>query len=197
MGYTHYWYRKVNEIDQDLFNLIQDDFKKLIPTLEQLGVFLANGIGEGEPIFRPDLVSFNGPSDCGHAKNSEISIPWPSKEASGVVKGFDGNDASGHWFAGALIDKRCCNGDCSYETFHFPRIINDSIVCSGGELFDCCKTAYRPYDLAVNCFLVIAQHRLGGLFRVSTDGDDWNWAEARVLCQQVLGYGADFEIGGE
>ena len=76
-------------------------------------------------------------------------------------------------------------GKESYETFGFNRNISGS---------DFCKTAQRPYDLAVTTFLIIAKHHLGDAITVSSDGDNDKWNEAKTLCQEILGYGQQFAL---
>lgn len=209
MGYTHYWYRE-KEIDGDIYRAIVDDFKKLLPAFGAEGVKLAGGSGEGEPRIDYDEVWFNGASHCGHPPNHNIVIPWPSKKAVGV--GASAEAISGQWFAGAEIETRCCDGDCSYETFDFPRIITErepiGEVCyynmarepvynekaKVGRYFHCCKTAFRPYDWAVTAFLVIAKHYLGDKIIVHSDGEVPQWQDAMLLCQIELGYGMDFQL---
>ena len=172
----------------------------MIPVLSKLNVPLAGGDGEGEPVVNMNEIRFNGPHNCGHPKNSEITIPWPSKTAGGVAK-YGENERAGNWFAGAVIDKRCCDGDCSYETFFFPRVHPDEFKQYHEKrkdlIFDFCKTAYRPYDLAVNVFLVIAKHRLRDNIIISSDGEMIHWQEAMMYCQINLGYGLEFKLPKE
>jgi len=195
MGYTHYWYRE-KEIERETFKAIVDDFRKLVPVLEREGVPLAGGDGYGEPVIDYEEVWFNGKADCGHKPGVDIFIAWPTPDASGV--GSNPADVDGQWFAGRLLRKRCCNGDCSHETFWFPRVREASreplISAEGGKYFDCCKTAFKPYDWAVTAFLVIAKHYLKEKLVVKSDGTPANWHDARILCQVELGYGMDFEL---
>ncbi|HDZ77114.1 MAG TPA: hypothetical protein ENH41_03425 [Candidatus Omnitrophica bacterium] len=194
MGYTHYWYKQ-KEVELKKFKKIVDDFKKVLPEIIKVGVVLADGSGEGEPILNYNLVSLNGAIKCGHLKNEAISIPWPSKNAGGVAK-FLEDAKKGNWFAGAEIEKRCCDGDCSYESFIFERIFNGKFLQKeNGLYFDFCKTAFRPYDLAVITFLIIAKHHLGKGIKVSSDGEDCHWFDGKLLCQQFLGYGFEYKIG--
>src|SRR5712692_520612 len=125
MGYTHYWYRQ-HEIEKPKMQAIVEDFSKMVLHLDDLGVHLAHGDGEGTPQVDLEAIQFNGPVHCGHPKNSEISIPWPTPVAQGVIDGA--GKAAGSWFAGATLDARCCNGDCSYETFNFPRMMDKSYL---------------------------------------------------------------------
>jgi len=58
-----------------------------------------------------------------------------------------------------------------------------------GRCFEFCKTACKPYDLAVTACLVIAKHHLGDDIEVASDGSSEDWRDAKTLCQAVLGYG--------
>ena len=193
MGYTHYWYRE-KEIEKNTMLKIVQDFKKMLPIIEHLGIQLADGFGEKTPVIDLQRIWFNGKSKCGHLKNEEITIPWPSKEAGGVAE-YTENVKSGNWFAGAKIDKRCCDGDCSYETVNFPKVITKEYMQQDkdtGLFFECCKTAYRPYDLALNILLIIATHYLKDKIEVHSDGEMTHWQEGMMLCQIHLGYGLKF-----
>lgn len=201
MGYTHYWYRKP-KIDSEIMALIVKDFGSIVLVLDDMGVRLGDGCGAGAPIISAEEIIFNGLSACGHAQNSEISIPWPSKDASGI--GNNVTAINGDWFAGAMLQARACDGDCSYETFDFPRAMSKSDIewqsardRSDGLYFNCTKTAFRPYDVAVTAFLIIAKHYIGDDLRVTSDGKDEHWRDAKNLCQFHLGYGFDFQMTGQ
>lgn len=201
MGYTHYWYRP-EEIPKDIFRRIVDDFRKVIPLLEMIEVKLAGPDGTKDPIVNYDEVMFNGDANCGHPKG-EIIIPWPDDDVFPFVAPRPEVAISGRWFAGHLLRQRVCNGDCSYEAFIFPRIdkygsipiYNEERLV--GKVFNCCKTAFRPYDLAVTAFLVIAKHYLGDEIIVKTDGMHIHWQDAINICQNVLGYGSEFVVKGD
>lgn len=193
MGYTHYWYRRKTIRPQEYAAIISD-FKKIIPVLaEKYDIRLAGPDGYGDPIINDNEVSFNGPVNCGHPENHELTIPWPSKDAGGVMIG----GIVGDWFAGSVINTRMCNGDCSYETFYFPRKylpLEWEKPNSAGFYFQFCKTAFRPYDLAVTAFLLIAKHHLQNRIKVSSDGEDAHWFDAKLICQMELGYGMDYVL---
>jgi len=74
------------------------------------------------------------------------------------------------WFNGV--------GDGEYETFH---------LAAGAQTFEFCKTAMKPYDLAVTAVLLIAKHHHKA-FDVSSDGKPEEWAPAKKLVKKVLGY---------
>ena len=194
MGYTHYWDRQVS-IPPKTYGKIAHDFRQLLPTLEEWGIQLAGGLGEGEPQIDETDVCFNGNMHCGHQKDTEVTIPWPSDGARGVA--IAGEDVkAGQWVAGTLLEKRTCNGDCSYETFHFPRVYKPGAwqELREGLYFNCCKTAFRPYDLAVTAFLVVAKHHLGKRLLVHSDGEVPQWQDAMLLCELELGYGLGFKL---
>ena len=65
---------------------------------------------------------------------------------------------------------RTCNGDCSYESFWFERTMSMDQADENGISGGTCKTAFRPYDLAVTAFLLIAHHHLGLAMVVHSDG---------------------------
>ena len=110
---------------------------------------------------------------------------------------------------------RSCGGDCSHETFSLPVEMekNDwqkpiveishydqygKPVCNDKEevgfYFEFCKTAYKPYDLAVIICLIIAKHHLKEEIIVSSDGALDNWKDGMLICQKILGYGLDFTL---
>ena len=60
-----------------------------------------------------------------------------------------------------------------------------------------CKTEHQPYDLCVQTALIILNHHLGEAIAVRSDGTDADWAEARRLCQEQLGYGETFRLETE
>lgn len=213
MGYTHYWYRD-KTIKPQPYKAIVNDFRKLLPVMERQGVKLASGDGEGYPLITDTTICFNGSVRCGHPKNTEIKIPWPSAKASGI--GDNKTAIDGQWFAGVQLQTRCCDGDCSYESLFFPKTQNTgegfcSLVTEisyykedgtpaysdpkhVGKIFSFCKTAFRPYDWAVTAFLIIAKHYLKDTILISSDGELPHWHDAMLLCQLELGYGMDFRL---
>jgi len=196
MGYTHYWYR-VREIQPEIFRNIVNDFKRIIPSLKQLDVKLAGWDGTGEPELTDDLVAFNGAKNCGHP-HVPLSIPWPVEHPKpGVAP--NGLDAKvGVWFAGDLLCQRACDGDCSYETFYFPRVEDEkNSIRFGKYVFNSCKTAFRPYDLAVTAFLLIAKYHLGDDILISSDGNIECWRDAINIVRGELGYEVNFDLDEE
>ncbi len=192
MGYSHYWYTEPSFPPAE-FRKVASDFKRLVKPLEHLGVKLANGVGGKFPQFTANEIRFNGPAACGH-KEQSLRLTWPSENASGVMVGGDG--PSSQWFAGDEIDTRMCDGDCSHETFLLQRKSSGHVTERDGRQFhfNCCKTAYKPYDLAVNACLIVAKHHLGDGMLVSSDGEAKDWKDGMWLCDHFLGYGSDFTL---
>lgn len=54
------------------------------------------------------------------------------------------------------------------------------------DVFNFCKTARKPYDLAVVACLVILKHYLGESIQVSSDGDVIDWRDGTKLARQLL-----------
>jgi hypothetical protein len=186
MGYCHYWDVDA-EIDSGLFLSITDDFQRIVLALDDLGVRLAGPLGEGLPEIGSDLIRFNGVWHCGHIKNEEIVIPFPAESASGVGSSTDAVEGS-YFGMGTLLKHRACDGNCSYETFSLSRKCDDPGKLTNGRFVDSCKTAFRPYDLAVQCVLLIAKHHLKDRIGVRSGGNDYHWNDARRLCYVRLNY---------
>jgi len=90
-------------------------------------------------------------------------------------------------------------GDAGHETFAIPRVftrIYEGQKSDKDGWSDFCKTAAKPYDLAVCACLVVFKHHYEEKFIVASDGDDGHesWPEARAACHAVLGYGRYFSL---
>jgi len=221
MGYTHYYYVEPH-LDPDMFKKVVRDFKKMLPVFEKLDIQLRDGYGNPDkaPIVTASKIVFNGNEKCGHEERN-LGITWPSKKAKGVCMAHTtsapedrdtiitqltgeqeslavgDSDVEGAWFAGCELNQRTCGGDCSHETFRLERDFKPESwqePKENGKYFECTKTAYKPYDLAVNCVLIIAKHHLGKQITVHSDGEIEQWQDSMQICQNVLGYGNEFEF---
>lgn len=198
MGYTHYYYQKP-ELDQEFFKKIGSDFEKMIPVMEHLGIKLGDWGGDNKPIINQKDIAFNGLEKCGHEEH-HIGLAWPSASAQGVKPDHTFMQleqlSKGTWFAGRELETRVCGGDCSYETFAMtqqtPKEQEQNIKF--GYIFNCTKTNYKPYDLAVQVCLIIAKHYLKDDVLISSDGENENWIEASQLVNHFLGYGENFRL---
>jgi len=66
-----------------------------------------------------------------------------------------------------------------HETFDLNR--------KGSAGFTFCKTAAKPYDLAVTACLLIYKHHSPDTMILSSDGDDEDWVDAKKLVWDILG----------
>ncbi len=186
MGYCHFWEIEA-DIDWESFSQIVSDVQAIVLALDDLGVPLAGPLGEGLPEIESDHIAFNGLWHCGHPKNEEIVIPFPASNAAGV--GTSDNAVEGSYFGmGTILKHRTCDGNCSYETFRLLRKCDDLAKIADGRYSESCKTGFRPYDLAVQCALLIAKHHLGDRIQVWSGGSDFHWNDARLLCYSQLNY---------
>ncbi len=64
-------------------------------------------------------------------------------------------------------------GDDAHETFLLER--------DGSEGFTFCKTAQKPYDLAVTACLLIYKKHSPDTMHLTSDGDDEDWMAAKEL----------------
>lgn len=218
MGYTHYVYQ--NKTLSNSFAKVVKDCKKLIPIFETMGIPLASCDGKGKPQITATKIAFNGLEKCGHEKRN-LGITWPAKGAKGVNLAYikkesvptdtivtmlsgekedlrvNDSDVDGTWFAGCKLNQRTCGGDCSHESFFLNKTFlkaYDGQEDKNGKWFSCCKTAYKPYDLAVISCLIIAKHYLKNEITVHSDGEMEHWSDGQLLCQKLLGYGAEFKL---
>jgi len=218
MGYTHYVYQ-AKTLNKENFVKVVEDFKKIMPLFKEMGIPLASWNGKGKPEIKATEISFNGLEKCGHEERN-LGITWPAEGASGVNMAYEkkepeetdtvltmlsgkkeelsvnDSDVSGTWFAGCKLNQRTCGGDCSHESFILKQTFESDYKQpdNKGRFFSCCKTAYKPYDLAVISCLIIAKHYLGEEIAVHSDGNIEEWADGIILCQKILGYGKEFKF---
>lgn len=105
-----------------------------------------------------------------------------------------GSDGTGEpVFGSDLIEFNGPQPDCC-EPFRFAVHEIDrrgrELVCSF------CKTQRMPYDLAVQCALIILKHHLGELIDVGSDGSEDDWRTAQAFVTEHLGWGSDFALSG-
>lgn len=75
-----------------------------------------------------------------------------------------------------------------HETFVIERTRPELQPWMGGEHFDFCKTAQKPYDVAVCMVLLAINQFCPGVMRISSDGnwsDDWD--HAAVTFRNIFG----------
>ena len=88
-------------------------------------------------------------------------------------------------------------GELSHETFLLERVTNITGFTQrddDGLIFKFCKTALKPYDIAVCSALIIAKKHFDKSIMISSDGDNEEWKESKALCQKILGYGDNLNM---
>lgn len=86
-----------------------------------------------------------------------------------------------------------------HESFEVNRVHNSETDMAwiseteDGMYYYFCKTANKPYNLAVICILLAMKHHFPECV-ISTDGDAKEWQEAIDICQELFGYGEGYKI---
>lgn len=196
MGYSHYWKRNPT-ISLRTYALMVADFERVQPVMRQRGLLLAGPMGSGRPVVNSQEIAFNGRIRCRHAAPSEINVFADMLRVATVMSLPDGErEAEGRRLWEEEHTRRRCPGDCSFESFHFPRRMPRGYPRNGdGTVWDRVKTNFRPYDVAVTVMLLIARRHLGDRLIIESDGGQSQWWDARLLCQSVLGYGLTLPLG--
>ncbi len=73
-----------------------------------------------------------------------------------------------------------------YETAAIDRE-SDGRIKDGDLVFSFCKTAHRPYDVAVQAFYLIVRHYCPET-QIHSDGEEEDWQDAVRLLNSVLDY---------
>lgn len=202
MGYTHYW-RRPKTLEKRKYKAFCEDLKKILAYCEdELGIDLANGLGVKRPVIEEDKVSFNG-SDAQRlgvwTTTEDVVIPWPSATAGLTEPIADpiAKKTDGTWFAGHVLQQRVAPigenglGSGSYESVYIPRVIDEEdyfVSKDEGLYFEFCKTAYRPYDIGVTACLIALKHHFPKCI-ISSDGEEKDWLDGRMVCFNLFGYG--------
>jgi hypothetical protein len=208
MGYTHYIYRP-KVLNKETFIKFSSDCKKILDYCNnELELRIGDGYGTpgSEPEITDKTVCFNGSEAQPKGvwtTNEDIRIPWPSPKASLVEADHDpgGDKTDGTWFAGDMVSQRVAPvnnetgyGSGSYETMEVERCLHPDSWQKADKNNTFCKTAYRPYDLAVTAVCIALKHWFPEC-EISTDGETKDWVDGRFLCNNLLGYGMDEQIG--
>ena len=123
----------------------------------------------------------------------DIKKIWPELNNMGIKIVFDSNDTS----LPAEITSEVIRFNGARAEGHETFIINRKgpartgkpIRTPAGKRFGFCKTARKPYDVAVCACLIILTYHLPSDFSASSDGYINDWEPALVLTDKILGYG--------
>lgn len=109
----------------------------------------------------------------------DLKVLFKEMQSKGVL--LESNDPSGK-----MLDEHKgyinFNGkdDDSHETFYITK--------SKDSNFNFCKTAAKPYDLAVTATLLLLHHHAPENFEISSDGRPEDWTQAMQLNSKLFGY---------
>ena len=194
MGFSHMWYTQ-KIIDEKKFNLVTNDFLKLLPIFEELNIPIMGPNGIGNPIIDKNQIALNGKTHCNHNRQ-DIFNAWPINNAKGIHN-LKNNEIYKKYVVGisTMISTRTCNGDCSYEPLIINRIHSklshtsiDKNSLNDLQCFSSCKTGFRPYDIVVMAVLSIAKYHLQDLIRIKSDGKFEYWQDVIILLEHFLHY---------
>ena len=165
MGYTHYWFRP-KELEADKFSLFS-----------QRVLFILSHL--------PETTATAG----GYFKNHPLKVVGESEDESAKLTPeivfFNGG--------GQTPDTR---EDLSHEGFEIERVFKPEdwqVPKWAGRYCTFCKTARKPYDLAVGLALIAFREVFGEAVIVSSDGQESDWVEAFTLYNQLFGTQLKFE----
>lgn len=160
MGYSHYFaYDPTAASFLDAWPRMVCDARLIAAHVQSvLGIHLAGGAGEGQPEITERRIWLNGPSAADLAHGTLLIDPAPCRtwEGQGVLGQSDRADRERELFA------------------------------SRGLIAGFCKTARKPYDLAVASILLRCRHLAPDAFVVASDGD---WRQDWYRCAPDAGRG--------
>jgi hypothetical protein len=205
MPYCHYWMRSPI-LPQSSFIQCSKDIQLLIREFLKHDVLVCGLSGAGSPLITSRVIAFNGQRACQHPKR-DLGVPFPANNAFGIslmsgildggIIGTQFSDVEGDYFAGKLLKTRTCDGKCSDDDFYFPlkrNLLHEKEPAQNGMVFDFCRTSYKPYDLLVQCSLIVASRYFKDELIIQSDGSSDDWQEARELTKKLLGYGLTFRL---
>lgn len=76
-------------------------------------------------------------------------------------------------------------GDGAHETFYIGLPIGDKQY-DDGKGWDWCKTAQKPYDMAVTASLILAKKIFGKDIEIKSDGNWSDWESGQLLYESVF-----------
>jgi hypothetical protein len=183
MGYTHYLYR-TDVLDEETFAAFMADARTIVRACPY--GLVGDGWGEvhwdqapdDRPAFGVDHLSINGME-----KLPQYASP---EEIVAFLRHYDVRtlylDSQEEFYA---------NGeDGSHESLYIERVFDTGDYCSrddNGFLFSFCKTAQKPYDIAVTALLIAFVNHFPEACRLSSDGDREEWEAGLRLAEDALG----------
>lgn len=157
MGYSHYIYQKNDFTDEQWSNICLETLDIIVKYCDKKNIVLAREY-DAPAEAQPGL--WGGPK----------ILPAPPEVNHDVIR-FNGWKDEGH------------------ETFIVTkkRPDNPAYDPNAEEFFDFCKTARKPYDIAVCLVLLSMKRHAPDNVRISSDGEwDGEWLEARKVYKKLF-----------
>jgi hypothetical protein len=170
MGYTHYWYQK-KDFTVDQWKNIQKGFLDV----------LFKHCERSTPSKKQITIAYEYDSPMEQQPTLFGGPKWAPKdpEVNGETIRFNG------W------------GDEGHETFHMTRKKPEPTFISS-DSFGFCKTARKPYDIAVCLTLLLCKHHAPEAITVESDGSwEKDWMEARKVFKKLFSFEAHFPFEKE
>lgn len=163
MGYTHYWTQKKTIKSADWIE-IQAACIRIIAAAVQSGVRIAGADGTGSPLLNTETISFNGDGkeDCSYSYTSSFDGTLRRVEQFGAHESF--------W-----LDRK------------LQRDENERSPNNGKLIkWTFCKTARKPYDVAVTAIGCCLESIWPNYFEFTSDGHLNDWQAGLALARQAL-----------
>ncbi len=164
MGYIHYFKLKENSISQRRWDRFIKDVKKIRKHLPKHS-YSSGGYFKDEPLY------LNG---CCYNRNAIF-------------------DSEQILFNGGMIpaSKRVKNCKQKFPNseikFDIDELANQTFHLDiEGNCLGFCKTSRKPYDLMVQCVIILAKHHFTREFSFSSDGDVDEWLSAYKLVSKYV-----------
>lgn len=158
MGYTHYWYQKKDFTVEQWSNIREGMLAVIVQHCDRKNIVLAQ---EYDSPSEPQPTLFGGPKFG----------PTPPMVNAVQIR-FNGWRGEGH------------------ETFLLTRKKPEArpYRTASEDHFSFCKTAHKPYDLAVCLALLVCVRHAPDVIKISSDGGwDNEWLEARKVFKELFG----------
>ena len=192
MGYTHY-YHVTSYYKQEEWDALLKDVKKL---LELPIPLMANGrvsigtVGSNSHS-KDDLLLAKNLGDLINQTKSELdSVPYYNIDEKEISFNGIGELSHEQFHIYRQMPPEVFERHEEFaKTYRVPSGINDK----GGAVmlhpyFECTKTARKPYDIVVQCCLILAKKHLDKGIAVSSDGGEDEWTDAIRIIEKNFGY---------
>lgn len=179
MGFSHYYRRPLKkDHDQETWNKFIADCKTLYKNMPEHSTCAGN---EGiEPLI------LNG---CWYYKNPQFNKSTVHFNGAGSKTRIKKQSTDGKWrWEDTNVAE--ANENLDHETFVLNRKARklEKYEKDDEDIFDCCKTARKPYDLMVCACLILYKYYFPYV-QISSDGNEEDWKPAWEFIAKALPHG--------